>query len=183
MFHELTQVCLWGNSTDLSLLIDMSEEDIKKLQSTGGDHLADTEKNILGNNLPELWELVKKVKNGRLDFVLDNAGFELYCDLVYADWLIQAGIAREIRFHGKRFAWFVSDVTTKDWNWLLNSMVYGHLFTGVSDNELASLKRMGLRWKQYEQEGKFIYEQHPFWCTGYTYYDLCVHTRCGECAC
>lgn len=27
----------------------MSEEDIKKLQSTGGEHLAATEKNILGN--------------------------------------------------------------------------------------------------------------------------------------
>jgi hypothetical protein len=40
--------CLWGNSTDLSLLIDMSEEDIKKLQSTGGDALAATEQNILG---------------------------------------------------------------------------------------------------------------------------------------
>lgn len=24
MFHELTQVCLWGNSTDLSLLINVS---------------------------------------------------------------------------------------------------------------------------------------------------------------
>lgn len=108
LFVELTQVCLWGNSTDLSLLIDMSEEDIKKLQSTGGEHLASTEKNILGNHMTQLWELVSKVKNGRIDFVLDNAGFELYCDLVYADWLIQSGICREVRFHGKRFAWFVS---------------------------------------------------------------------------
>jgi len=24
----------------------------------------------------------------------------------------------------------------------------------------------------YEKEGKWIYEQHPFWCTGYTYWDL-----------
>ena len=48
LFHELTQVCLWGNSTDLSLLINRTEEDIKKLQSTGGDALAATEKNILG---------------------------------------------------------------------------------------------------------------------------------------
>ena len=24
MFHELTQICLWGNSTDLSLLINVS---------------------------------------------------------------------------------------------------------------------------------------------------------------
>lgn len=75
-----------------------------------------------------LWEIVSTVKNGRFDFVLDNAGFELYCDLVYADWLIQAGICKEIRFHGKRFAWFVSDVTKKDFEWLVNVMVYGTVF-------------------------------------------------------
>ena len=53
----------------------MTEEDIKKLQSTGGDHLADTEKNILGNHLNQLWDLVGNFKGGRIDFVLDNAGF------------------------------------------------------------------------------------------------------------
>lgn len=61
----------------------MTEEDIKKLQSTGGDALAATEKNILGNHLEDLWEVVSTLKGGRIDFVLDNAGFELYCDLVY----------------------------------------------------------------------------------------------------
>lgn len=79
-------VCLWGNSTDLSLLINMSEEQIKSLQSTGGEHLAATEKNILGNHMGELWSTVKDLRvktGGRIDFVLDNAGFELYCDMVY----------------------------------------------------------------------------------------------------
>lgn len=88
MFLELTQVCLWGNSTDLSLLINMTEEQIKSLQSTGGDHLAATEKNILGNHLGDLWEAVKSLRGktgGRIDFVLDNAGFELYCDFVYGE--------------------------------------------------------------------------------------------------
>lgn len=64
----------------------MTEEQIKSLQSTGGDHLASTEKNILGNDLPQLWDTVKALKSsggGRIDFVLDNAGFELYCDFVY----------------------------------------------------------------------------------------------------
>ncbi|EKM84066.1 hypothetical protein AGABI1DRAFT_110655 [Agaricus bisporus var. burnettii JB137-S8] len=175
MFLELTQVCLWGNSTDLSLLINMSEEQIKALQSTGGDHLAATEKNILGNDLGRLWETVKELRQktgGRIDFVLDNAGFELYCDMVYADFLLQSGLANQIRFHGKRFAWFVSDVTRKDWNWLLNTMVYGQLFPKASEEELESLRRLGRRWKQYEKEGKWVYEQHPFWCTGYTYWDL-----------
>ena len=64
----------------------MTEDQIKSLQSTGGDHLAATEKNILGNHLPQLWDTVKTFKatgGGRIDFVLDNAGFELYCDFVY----------------------------------------------------------------------------------------------------
>lgn len=64
----------------------MSEEQIKSLQSTGGEHLAATEKNILGNHMGELWSTVKDLRvktGGRIDFVLDNAGFELYCDMVY----------------------------------------------------------------------------------------------------
>ena len=64
-----------------------------------------------------------------------------------ADFLIQSGFAKEIRFHGKKYPWFVSDVTKKDWSWLLNTMVYGHLFHTASDQELRSLKKLGLRWK------------------------------------
>jgi damage-control phosphatase, subfamily III len=66
----------------------MTEEQIKSLQSTGGEHLAATEKNILGNHLPKLWETVKDLRHktgARVDFVLDNAGFELYCDMVYGE--------------------------------------------------------------------------------------------------
>ena len=64
----------------------MTEEQIKSLQSTGGEALAETEKNILGNHLNRLWEIVRDMKgkqSGRVDFILDNAGFELYCDCVY----------------------------------------------------------------------------------------------------
>ena len=53
--------------------------------------------------------------------------------LLAADYLIQSGLASHIHFHGKRFAWFVSDVTRKDWDWLLNSMVYGQLFPSASE--------------------------------------------------
>jgi len=52
----------------------MTEDDIKKLQSTGGEHLAATEKNILGNDLHKLADYAMTVKGGRFDFVLDNAG-------------------------------------------------------------------------------------------------------------
>ncbi|GMK59461.1 hypothetical protein CspeluHIS016_0800670 [Cutaneotrichosporon spelunceum] len=178
IFHELAQICLWGNSTDLSLLIDMTEEDIKALQSTGGEHLAATEKNIIGNDLKALGDLVTGLKGGRIDFILDNAGFELYTDLVFADWLIQSGICREVHFHGKILPWFVSDVRRQDWNWILNQCVYGHLFQSedhgndVAEEDVEHLRTLGKRWKQFEKEGKFQYHQHPFWCTGFTFWHL-----------
>lgn len=190
-------VCLWGNSTDLSLLINMTEEQIKSLQSTGGDALAETEKNILGNHMERLWEIVRdskarsnettneqngaKRKGGRIDFVLDNAGFELYCDCVFgesgspsllclilrccdcflADFLLQTGYATEIHFHGKRYPWFVSDVTMKDWAWLLNTMNYGHLFPKATPDEMESLRRMGKRWKVRSRELLWPIYSHP----------------------
>ncbi len=155
----------------------MTEEQIKALQSTGGDHLAATEKNILGNHLPELWATVQELREktgGRIDFVLDNAGFELYCDCVYgerlyienygtpayddtADFLLQSGLATQICFHGKRYPWFVSDVTKKDWEWLFNTMVYGQLFPKATDEELESLRRLGSRWKVSHHQSA-IYE-------------------------
>ena len=80
----------------------MTEDDIKTLQSTGGEHLAAAMQNILGNNLPELWNTVKNLKGGRVDFVLDNAGFELYCDCVYGeDW-----------FSGSNQKYILRDITS-----------------------------------------------------------------------
>lgn len=68
-------------------------------------------------------------------------------DGLVADFLIQSGLAKQVRFHGKRYPWFVSDVTRKDWEWLLNTMVYGHLFPKATEAERESLRRLGARWK------------------------------------
>lgn len=103
--------------------------------------------------------------------------------MVYADWLIQSGLASQVRFHGKvssspiltpyldsdnpystqRFAWFVSDVTRKDFSWLINSMCYGHLFPDNSEEEMASLRILGNRWKDYVSDGIWVYEEVSSW--------------------
>jgi hypothetical protein len=46
------------------------------------------------------------------------------------------------------------------------------VFPNASDEELASLKQMGLRWKQYVKEGKLSYQQHAFWISGFTFWSL-----------
>jgi damage-control phosphatase, subfamily III len=76
-----------------------------------------------------------------------GARFETDKSCATADFLIQSGLAKKIVFHGKRYPWFVSDVTKKDWSWLLNTMVYGQLFPKATDVELESLRRLGTRWK------------------------------------
>lgn len=69
---------------------------------------------------------------------------------------------------------FVSDVTRKDWQWLLNSLVYGHLFPTATEAELASLKQLGKRWKAYEEDGRWTYEEHSFWVSCVTHLSLLV---------
>jgi hypothetical protein len=65
---------LFGNATDLSLLTNLTHEEIQKLQETRED---DTER-VLQNDLPGAWEHVKHLRNARFDWILDNAAFELY---------------------------------------------------------------------------------------------------------
>lgn len=86
----------------------------------------------------------------------------LFCS---ADYLLQSGLASQVRFHGKRFAWFVSDVTKKDWNWLLNTMVYGQLFPHASETELESLRRLGKRWKVRNAVSDANMNLYGFFCS------------------
>jgi damage-control phosphatase, subfamily III len=52
----------------------MSYEDIQKLQSVGKAAQEANAKFILRNDLPRVWEHIKGLKGGRVDFVLDNGG-------------------------------------------------------------------------------------------------------------
>ncbi|KAF3356702.1 hypothetical protein VdG1_03639 [Verticillium dahliae VDG1] len=104
LFAEMCEICLWGNATDLSLLTSLTYEDIQKLQ--GSEARKASEKNILANDLPAAYAVLKQAvaegkKERRVDIVLDNAGFELYVDLILAGYLLSAGLATHIVLHPK----------------------------------------------------------------------------------
>ncbi|KAJ3769833.1 DUF89 domain-containing protein [Lentinula raphanica] len=88
LFQEMIQMCLWGNATDLSLLTHISLAEIEKLQSVGKEMQAARKEFILRDDQEKAWDHLMTVKDGRVDFVLDNAGFELFTDLVFADFLV-----------------------------------------------------------------------------------------------
>jgi hypothetical protein len=68
----MMQAALWGNATDLSLLVDLSYSDLQKLQQLGSASQAEQAKFILRNDLEKVWAAVKTMKDGRIDIVLDN---------------------------------------------------------------------------------------------------------------
>lgn len=63
LFMEMCEICLWGNATDLSLLTTLTYEDIQKLQ--GSQARKESEKNILVNDLPAAYKILKEVQKSK----------------------------------------------------------------------------------------------------------------------
>ncbi|BGP57978.1 hypothetical protein JCM8202_001932 [Rhodotorula sphaerocarpa] len=150
----MLEVDLWGNATDLSLLTSLTHEQIQQLQSVErGQHF------VLRNDLERAWEHISKLKDARIDIVLDNSGFELFTDLVLADWLVSCSpFASEVVLHPKLLPWFVSDVQPHDFGILLDTLADPSFFpedSGLTSEDRAALKSLITRWKGYVADGKF----------------------------
>ena len=178
LFMEMCEICLWGNATDLSLLTSLSYEDIQKLQ--GANARKESEKNILVNDLPAAFAIIKKAKKAgtksRVSIVLDNAGFELFVDLILAGFLLTEGLASEVVLHPKSIPWFVSDVVAKDFVDLLNVMADPQAFyatdIGTSsdtspmplmEKEVGDLRFLFDNWSNLHREGKLLLRPSRFW--------------------
>jgi len=158
LFEEMTQIALWGNATDLSLLTKLSLEDIQSLQ--GSEAIARNRRNIVADDTEDLWEYLTGHIPGRVDLVLDNSGFEFFADLVYASYLLRRKLAATVRLHTKTFPWFVSDVTSRDVTATLDLLSSNQHFPnrpGIDD--LIDMVKDDLK------TGNLVVTSHPFWTT------------------
>lgn len=121
---------------------------------------------ILIDDTESLWTLLSKCKKTaetsvvRVDIVLDNSGFELVTDLVFADFLLSSELATEIHFHGKTIPWFVSDVTVHDFNWTVEH---------VRSSNQESSSACGADWADHVRMGRWTYHDHIFWTLPHPY--------------
>lgn len=187
VFSEMCEICLWGNATDLSLLTTLTYEDIQKLQGSKARKAA--ENNIIANDMDAAFDVLqkaqkeKKDQERRVDIVLDNSGFELFVDLILAGYLLSAGIATKVVLHPKSIPWFVSDVTPRDYNDLLQALKDAQKFytardesdreyEPLSDKELGEVTFLYDNWSQLAQAGKLVIQPHSFWTTAGSYWRL-----------
>lgn len=68
----MIEISLWGNATDLSLLATIKFEDLERLQ--GKKAILEQQKNIVVNDMEEVFEYFDTLKDAQIDIVLDNAG-------------------------------------------------------------------------------------------------------------
>ncbi|KAK0720312.1 hypothetical protein B0H67DRAFT_575709 [Lasiosphaeris hirsuta] len=181
LFMEMCEICLWGNATDLSLLTSLTYEDIQKLQ--GSEARKAAEKNILINNLPAVYDLLVAAKKAgkkerQVDIVLDNAGFELYVDLILAGYLLSVGLATTVVLHPKSIPWFVSDVLPSDFASLLNALanprhfyetpteddeLQGKTPEPLSETEVDELSFLFQEWSGFHAEGQLRMRSNRVW--------------------
>lgn len=180
----MCEICLWGNATDLSLLTNLTYADIQKLQ--GSSARKTQEANILVNDLPAAFRSLKASQAAspkgerRVDIVLDNAGFELFVDLILAGYLLASGLATQIVLHPKSIPWFVSDVVPKDFGELLNALANPQAFYSsltksseakeddpatqpLKEEEVADLKVLFDHWSELHAEGRLVIRPNRFW--------------------
>lgn len=190
LFIEMSEICLWGNATDLSLLTNLSYEDIQKLQ--GSEARKASEKNILVNDLNKAFQVLTSAqkegkKERRVDIVLDNAGFELFVDLILAGYLLASGLATTVVFHPKSIPWFVSDVLPADFGALLSALADPQTFYSalsedekdgskkpvpLSETEQSNLLFLFQNWAQSHAEGQMVMRPNVFWTAGGSYWRL-----------
>uniref|UniRef100_A0A6P4EVA7 Sugar phosphate phosphatase n=1 Tax=Drosophila rhopaloa TaxID=1041015 RepID=A0A6P4EVA7_DRORH len=152
-FQHLLKLSTWGNRCDLSITTKGPDANIfHRISEYDADLLADQSANI--------WEdLTEACEPIYVDIVCDNAGFELFTDLLLAEYIIESGLARRVRFHVKAIPWFISDVTHQDFNWMLNYF---------RKHEFKEFRAFGRRIHGYIRDRSFILcDKSYFWTSGY----------------
>ncbi|KAK5192733.1 Hairy/enhancer-of-split with YRPW motif protein 2 [Exophiala xenobiotica] len=171
LFTEMVEIALWGNATDLSMLGPLSVEDLQSLQ--GRDSIAKSRRNIVDDDLDDVWRFLSRHPRANIDIVLDNAGFEFFTDMLLATYLLEMKIASSIRIHVKDFPWFVSDVIPSD-----IPSLFSHLkSTEIFPHHRQEIDQLVTRMQNQLSSGAIHVQQHPFWTTGHTYHDMPSHAK------
>ncbi|KST64545.1 damage-control phosphatase ARMT1 family protein [Mastigocoleus testarum] len=139
---------LWGNRVDLSLWSALGDENRAEFD-------IDTQQgHILVDDSEQVANLLTKLQSGRVDFIVDNAGFELICDLCLVDFILSSGLVSQAKLHLKPHPTFVSDATIKD---VLHTI---DLLANSNKGEIAS---SGQRLQRHLGSEKLILTDNYFW--------------------
>ncbi len=141
-FARVCLLNLMGNKADLS--------------QNGSYYSSDASFDLLIDSRCEAEKILEKAF--RVDIVLDNAGEELFFDLLMAHWLLSRSTVEKVKLHFKSMPYFVSDALISDYRMLLDLL-----------SEQEETSRFSRDLERFEKEGKLELGAHPFFAGGGLY--------------
>lgn len=157
--QELIILCyfaLWGNRVDLSLWSaeegDRSEIEIDRQRDR-----------LLVDATPPIADRLEEWYNKRIDIIADNAGFEVICDLCFADFLLGSDIAGTVNVHLKSHPTFVSDATVAD---------VAQTIKFLSSQEDNAVRSLGTRLQQWRDRDRLILRDNFFWTSPLAFWEM-----------
>ncbi|KAH8238694.1 hypothetical protein KR038_001837 [Drosophila bunnanda] len=164
VFDELLKINLWSNCNDAS---NDPEAVAQMLNLKVLKNVEATNEYVLVDQAEEIWRCLDTANPKmpqQVDFILDNAGYELFSDFILAEYMIEQGLATKVRFHVKAHPWFVTDVTERDFKWTLQYL---------SQHADYIISLLGKKFMQFLDEGKF--ELAPishFWTSPHAFHSM-----------
>lgn len=181
LFREFVDISLWGNATDLSLLAGkVTLEDIKSLQ--GAEVRKKNEEKILINDIEKVWLHLINSKRDRIDFVLDNSGFELFADLCLALFALDSGLIKRVVLHCKDIPWFVSDTMLKDFDALVEQLTNQRFFPDFHSykGDSQAVEHFVESLKNYISTGQISAQAHSFWTSSSNFWKIPIDSDLYE---
>ncbi|MBK4731951.1 protein-glutamate O-methyltransferase family protein [Oxynema sp. CENA135] len=151
----LIHASLWGNRVDLSLW-PAEHGDRSISESEQEKH------RILADDSDRTVDLLQK-RGDRVDFIVDNAGFELFCDLCFADFLLTSGLSQQVFIHGKSHPTFVSDAMVKD---AIDTVNY------LKNHSDLEIKMVGDRLQGHLDRDRLSLRHHFFWTSPLAWWEM-----------
>jgi len=150
---------LWGNKMDLSLW--PSQSDAANKAQTFANVLEASSVNLLADDFPAVAAHLKEggKERGRVDIIVDNAGFELITDLLLADALLVHGLASKVVFHTKGHPTFVSDAMDKDVKETIDYLATAGVVAAKD------------RWGSYLKTGQWELHAHNYWAQPFPFWE------------
>lgn len=153
----LLYFALWGNRADMSLFPINAEHNNNRQII----HLEQSQ--ILVDDTPQLAEAISNFNKARIDFIVDNAGFELFSDLCLADFLLTNHWAGTIYLHLKPYPTFVSDATIQD---VCNTIDI------LLANENREVQLLANRLRDHITQGRLLCNDDYFWTSPLVFWEM-----------
>ena len=157
--EKMLKLNLWGNKADLSIWPSGSEMEM----SSTLEALINFDDYLLINHV----EGIKKYLIGKtpkqIDFLIDNTGFELICDLLFVDFLLRNNFSERIILHLKEYPIFVSDALIKDVFILLDRL---------NSSRDERIRDFGKRLSGNLKNGNLKFEDEAFWISPLPFWQM-----------